>query len=162
MIFSLFLLTQINFAQTQRFPNSLIYGRNGRTFVKVTIKTPKFNGLVLITNQDFFSYLNRTKNFNEKQYEQFVSKIAECSEIVILKEENFEQEGFERVNSYPDIDALAAKGKDIFIAHYFEQNYLVMEKVKTYDELIAIADKLLNWGIKSHIDDRSGLLTIPQ
>lgn len=170
------LTVQIGFGQSKEFYDKVLNNFNCMycPIIVIDVESAEYTGRVTIDNGELFSFLNKTKGLNEKDYKDFVKKILVNSEKLKLdnfflsdSKESLITKGansirFEIVKDSKEIDEIAAKGKEEFIKQFFRKpsdTYVINSGIKNWNPII---NKLFEWQIATSIDDESGFLIIDE
>jgi hypothetical protein len=169
------LLAQTSFSQNEGFYKQIlteqISARNGY-FIALNVKSNTYNGKVIITNGYLQYFLTQTRKFNEKQYNEFMTKLLVNKDVLPLKNATLLRDGyfikvkgfnaplFMPVRNVDEVEEAATKGCEKFIDHYFDKKYLMLKNAIGDVERNAVVNKLFEWQIPSFVSDIPGMLVI--
>lgn len=167
LFFCLFLLlAQVSAAQNTKFYDKVLSDveRIGsKRLIALDVDSKVYKGRAVIENGDLFLFLQKTKNLDEKAYKPFVKELLISKKPLSVGDAKIEEERFIAVKEFKEVSEYAAKGKEKFVAHYFNGNFMKDEfvaKDKNRDVMFAVADKLFQWQVATLVDDFSGVLYI--
>jgi len=127
-------------------------------YVALNIKSDSYKGRAIIENNNLYSFLNKTKGLNKEQYQSFMRKILAHDRSVRIDDKDLAEGYFIKVPLSESVIRTAYRGKDNFIANYF--NGVVLNYGITDVDRNAIINQLFYWEVPSRIDKISGQLII--
>ena len=127
-------------------------------FVLVDIESDEYDGKAIIENGDLFEFLNQTKGFDKKQYKSFMKDLLSKNSKLSLEKSELNKWHFIKIQKIKSVENITSKGKDDFIAQYFNGN--VIKKGIDLDERNAVIATLFQWRIASLVDDETGYLIL--
>ena len=127
-------------------------------FVSLEIKSPDYNGKVVIENDDLYNYYNITQDIDKKTYQEIAYRMLQTKTTLTINKEDLARFNFLIVPNDKSVIDNAQKGVERFIATYF--NGRVLKDNISDNELYMIIYQLYNFKIASKIDDETGYLVI--
>jgi hypothetical protein len=127
-------------------------------FIALNIKSPYYKGRVIIENYNLYRYLNKSKGFNKEGYLSFMKRLLIHNKILKINNNDFPDWKFIKVLPLERVIQIAGRGKNNFVAHYF--NGVVLNYGITDLEKNAVIDQLFYWQYPSRIDRITGELII--
>ncbi|MBK9247362.1 MAG: hypothetical protein IPM69_04425 [Ignavibacteria bacterium] len=130
-------------------------------FVVVDVKTKSYTKPSVIQNWYLKKYYYQTEAYNDLTYaETIIEKFThhlpiELNDSILKKHPTIR---FRIIPQVESVDSNAKKGKDEFISIYFNRGDVI--KPVTYEEQLAIIQKLFEWNLATYIDDETGALII--
>jgi hypothetical protein len=127
-------------------------------FIALDIKSPFYKGRTIIENDNLYHYLQQTRGFDKEKYKSFMKRILNRNKTLKVEEKDIELWKFQKVYELESVIQAANRGKDNFIANYFNGivlNYGIPEKERN-----AIINQLFYWGIPAKFDNLTGDLVI--
>ena len=128
-------------------------------FIALDVEAPNYNGKIIVENEDLYYIFQETKGVsNKEEYKAKVKEAIHNESTLSLNISDFEEWEIYRVLKSRTVNSVFAKGKDRFIAHYFDGR--VLKDGISDDERNAIIEKLFEWEMPSKNDDETGYLVI--
>lgn len=127
-------------------------------FIALNLKSPDFEGRVIIENNNLYRFLNKTKGFNKDKYISFMKKTLAHQRTLKTEEKDIDSWKFIKVKDIESVMQIADRGKDNFVAYYF--NGILLNYGITEDEQNAIINQLFYWEYPAKIDKLTGSLII--
>lgn len=128
-------------------------------FIALDVETPNYNGKIIVENEDLYYVFQKTKGINSKEeYKTEVKEAILKKSALPLNISDFKECKIYQALKNGAVDSIVTKGKDRFIAHYFDGR--VLKDGISDDERNAIIVKLFEWEIPVKIDDETGYLVI--
>jgi hypothetical protein len=127
-------------------------------FIALDLKSPYYKGRVIIENNNLYLFLNKTEGFNKDRYVSFMKRILAHHKALKTEEKDIVKWKFIKVEELESVVQIANRGKDNFVAYYFNGillNYGIPEK-----EQNAIINQLFYWEYPAKIDKLTGNLVI--
>lgn len=111
---------------------------------------------IVISNRDFYFFLNQCKGINQVDYYSTAINILEHGELHV-QELNFQKWNFMEVVDNKSVQMMSKKGVKYFVEYYFEGRVL---KTKYLVQKYAIVRELFELGVPTYDDDETGFLTM--
>jgi hypothetical protein len=127
-------------------------------FIALDLKSPYYKGRVIIENNDLFTFLQKTKGFDKEKYKTFMNRILTHHKVLRIKEKDIGASKFIKVDLIESVLNIAGRGKNNFVAYYF--NGIVLNIAVTDKEQAAIINQLFYWKFPAKIDSITGALII--
>lgn len=155
----LFFLIQSCNIGTQKFITKVISDFDRYSFfVALEIKSPEYNGKVVIENDDLYNYYNKTQDVDKKTYQEIAYRMLQTKTTLTINKEDLTRFNFLIVPNDKSVIENAHRGVEHFVATYF--NGRVLKDNISDNELYVIIYQLYNFKIASKIDDETGYLVI--
>lgn len=145
-------------------PNSPFYNKilndfdTTSYFISVDIKSPFYKGRTIIENKNLYMYLHKTEGFDKGKYIYFMKRILRHHRVLKIADKDIVVWKFIKVTELESIIRVAERGRDNFIANYF--NGTVLNFGITETEQNAIINQLFYWEIPAKFDKLTGDLVI--
>ena len=127
-------------------------------YIKVPCKIGEVKSECLVENDDFYSFINQSRNLDKDGYKKFVLDLLKQNKVLEISGSDYVKHDFIEVKKDPSIDADVKKGKDFFLNKYFK-NRVIIDDV-TDEKRNYIIKVLYDWQIASKIDDETGYLVV--
>lgn len=127
-------------------------------FIALNIKSPSYKGRTLIQNNNLYRFLQKTKGFDKERYKSFMKRILTHHRALKIEDKDFAVWKFIKVYEIESVMQIADRGRDNFVAYYF--NGIVLNYDTTEKEQNAIINQLFYWEIPAKIDKLTGDLII--
>lgn len=134
------------------------FNSNSR-FLVLKVKSLKYNGFIVVENDNLYVLLYQTYSFDKKQYSTFVKKVLKNNLSIKINDNDFKKYNFCKLKSLNEVDENFKKGIHEFISIYFNNNRVLKDNISD-DVRNAIIEKLFISKISVYIDDESGYLVI--
>jgi hypothetical protein len=137
-------------------PNSPFYNKvlndfdTTSYFIAVDIKSPFYKGRTIIENNNLYMYLHKTKRFDKVKYIYFMKRTLRHHRVLKISDKDIVAWKFKKVTELESVIHVANRGRDNFVANYF--NGTVLNSGITDIEQNAIIDQLFYWEIPAKID----------
>ena len=155
----LFFLMQSGHMGSEKFIKKVISDFDRYSFfVSLEIKSPEYNGKVVIENDDLYNYYNITQDLDKKTYQEMVYRMLQKKTMLTINKEDLTRFNFLIVPNDKSVIDNAQMGIEHFIETYF--NGRVLKDNISDNELYMIIYQLYNFKIASKIDDETGYLVI--
>ena len=119
-------------------------------FIAVDIKSPFYKGRTIIENNNLYMYLHKTKGFDKVKYIYFMKRTLRHHRVLKISDKDIVAWKFKKVTELESVIHVANRGRDNFVANYF--NGTVLNSGITDIEQNAIIDQLFYWEIPAKID----------
>jgi uncharacterized protein (DUF3820 family) len=145
-------------------PNSSFYNQvlndfdTTSYFIAVDIKSPFYKGRTIIENNNLYMYLHKTKGFDKGKYIYFMKRTLRHHRALKITDKDIIVWKFIKVTELESVIKAAYRGRDNFVANYF--NGTVLNFGITDIEQNAIVNQLFYWEIPAKIDKLTGDLMI--
>jgi hypothetical protein len=162
-------------SQSKEFYDEILdsYGRN-TFFIAVDVESSRYTGRVIVENGYLYHFLSEVEGFNKEKYKEFMKNLLSnkgklrlknvtlVKNGTFLKVKGFRSNEFMTVKEIKSVEVMAAKGREDFIRHYFDnidEDYILKPGIGT-DERNAIINKLFVWQAAAYISDITGSLVV--
>jgi hypothetical protein len=142
------------------------------SFIAIDVESADYTGRVIIDNGTLYALLSRGKEYDKKNYRDFVKKVLIKKEKLKLDnvflsdaKDSLYTSGmnsirFDILKGSKEVDEVAAKGKEEFIKHYFHKPAGALVVKDGIEDRNPVINKLFEWRIATLIDDETGYLLI--
>ena len=127
-------------------------------FIALDIKSPSYRGRAIIENDNLYRFLNKTRGYDKGKYMSYMKRILMHNRKLKIRDRDFDLWSFMKVFEIEKVVLAANRGRDNFIAYYF--NGSILNYGITDDERNAIINQLFYWGVPARIDTITGNLVI--
>lgn len=127
-------------------------------FIALDIKSPSYRGRAIIENDNLYRFLNKTRGYDKGKYISYMKRILMHNRKLKIKDKDFDLWSFMKVFEIEKVVLAANRGRDNFIANYFNGsllNYGISD-----EERNAIINQLFYWGVPARFDPITGNLVI--
>lgn len=128
-------------------------------FLVVKVKSSKYNGSVIIENDNLYVFLNQRYSLDKNQYVTFVKKVLNNNLSIKINDNDFKKYDFYKLKASNEVDKNFKKGIHKFVNIYFNNGKVLKDNISD-DVKDSIIEKLFISKISVYIDDESGYLVI--
>lgn len=127
-------------------------------FIALDIKSPSYRGRAIIENDNLYRFLNKTRGYDKGKYISYMKRIIIHNRKLKIHDKDFDLWSFMKVLEIEKVVLAANRGRDNFIAYYF--NGSILNYGIGDDERNAIINQLFYWGVPARFDSITGNLVI--
>lgn len=127
-------------------------------FLALDIRSSSYKGHVIITNNNLYLFLHKTKGLNKERYKSLMKAILVHHRALRIDNKNIAKWNFIKFSEQESVLKIANRGENRFIAHFF--NGKALKYGITREEQYAIINQLYYWDVPAKIDKISGELLI--
>lgn len=127
-------------------------------FVALNIKSPSYKGRAIIENNDLYNCMHQTRGLSKEKYQSRIKRILIHNRALRISEKAFLTWNFKKVDIPESMIKIADRGRDNFVAYYF--NGIVLNYGIKEAERNAIINQLFCWDLPAKFDKISGDLIL--
>jgi len=127
-------------------------------FIAVDIKSPFYKGRTIIENNNLYLYLHKTKGYDKGKYIYFLKRTLRHHRALKVTDKDIVVWKFIKVSEVESVIHIADRGRDNFVANYFNGTVLIPSCTKK--EQNAVINQLFYWEIPAKIGKLTGELII--
>ena len=127
-------------------------------FIALNVKSSSYKGRIITENNNLFNYLKKVKGLDKDSYLLFMKRTLAHNKVLKIDSRDFSVWNFKKVREVAAVVYNANKGRDSFVAHYF--NGTMLNYGITDEERYAVINQLFYWEYPVKIDKITGNLII--
>lgn len=158
LIFTIFIIVSCKNPNTPFYNKVLNDFDTTSYFIAVDVKSPFYKGRTIIENNNLYMYLHQKEGFDKVKYVYFMKRTLRHHRVLKITDKDFVEWKFIKVTELASVIHAANRGRDSFVANYF--NGIILNFGITATEQYAIINQLFYWEIPAKIDKLTGDLII--
>ena len=142
MFWLVLILSSSIYGQTAKFYEKILSDTKCRYcyFVSLNIQSEFYSGKIVVENGDLFDYFKLTKNFDEKEYKEFMLKLLQENQKLVINGitvdddriyligKNLKKSSFRIVETSQPFENVSARSCKEFIQYYFAPSLLASKE----------------------------------